>query len=309
MSRAVFLVGFLFLISCSQLKTAKEFYDQNEYKETIRVCHQVIETDSTNVDALALMGDAFEQLGTLDSALYYYTRASMLEPENEMFNNKQYALLIQSGDALLPKEKQTALDFYDQAIDIYPKRALALEKKADVLYNLEKYDKAQQLYALAHLTTKDSTRLSTKLAKIDSINDVTQQNLQAGRKLIEAGKYDQAKSALNKAVQTKPNSKEARYLLHLATGLRLYKKGSKNALWEAIEEFGFASFLFPNRAQPHYYMALAYTKKDKDEYTNAIEALRKAMQVEPDSEFAQKAKKEAERITDRKKKMDAFWKR
>ncbi len=307
MNRVVWLLSLLFLVSCSQLKTAKEFYDQNDYKETINACNEILAADSTNVDAMALKADAFEKLGNTDSALYYYTKASMLEPENESFNNRQYQLLVQKGESLLPDDKQMALEFYDQAIDMYPKRPLALEKKADLLYSLERYDEAEKVYAAAYLTTGDSTRVSKKIAKIDSINTATQQDLEKGRQLIQAKKYDQAKAVLKHAVETKPKSKEARYQLHIATGLRLYKRGSKNALWEAIEEFGFASVLFPDRAEPYYYMGLAYTKKDKDEYSNAIEALRKAVEVAPDSEFARKAEKEAERITARKKKMDAFW--
>ena len=93
----------------------------------------------------------------------------------------------------------------------------------------------------------------------------------------------------------------------MATGLRLYQKGSKNALWDALDNFGRASFLFPERGEPHYYTGLAYTKKDKEEFVNAIEALELAISTEPNGKWADAAQQEADRIRARKKKMDEFF--
>lgn len=299
--------GLMLVLSCTQLKVAQEHYSNNEYEETIAVCRDILVTDSTNVDALALMADAYEQLDKLDSALLYYEQASRVAAEPKQFDNQRYQILIRQGNDVVETDKDAALRYYDRAINLYPDRARALEKKADVFYSMQKYEQAKPLYASAYETTWDSTRVRSKIAKIDSINAVTQERIKQGRRLIENKEYDAAKRVLNKAVETKPKSDEARYQLHIATGLRLYQRGSKNALWEAIEEFGFASYIFPDRGEPHYYMGLAYQKKDKEEYSNAIESLKRAVRIDPDGEFAEKAKQEAERIQARKEKMDAFW--
>ena len=61
------------------------------------------------------------------------------------------------------------------------------------------------------------------------------------------------------------------------------------------------------RAEPHYYMGLTYNKKDKNEYTNAIEEMELAVEKEPDSQFGKLAKKELDEIKKRKIKMEKFY--
>ncbi len=104
-----------------------------------------------------------------------------------------------------------------------------------------------------------------------------------------------------------PHNKEAKYQFHMAVGHRLYYKGSENALWDAIDNFAAAALLYPDRSEPHYFLGLAYNKKDKDEYANALDELKMAVALQPGSKWANAAQKEFARLDARKRKMDDFW--
>ena len=119
--------------------------------------------------------------------------------------------------------------------------------------------------------------------------------------------YEKAKAIFTQALEIKPDFSDAKYSLHIATGLRLYKKGSKAALWGAIMEFGYAAALRPDSAEPHFLSARAYDKKDRNEFDNAIREYELAAEIEPNSELAKKSTKKAKELKARRQKLKEFW--
>jgi len=152
----------------------------------------------------------------------------------------------------------------------------------------------------------DAINLEEKIAQIETAKEQAQKYLAAGKIFIQKRQYDKAKKQFLKALELKPDFIEAQYHLHMATGLRLYRKGAKNTLWDAIEEFGYAASIYPQLGEPHYYMAMSYNKKDKNEYDNAISEFELAIQVEPNGKFAGESKKKIIELKTRRKKMREF---
>lgn len=113
--------------------------------------------------------------------------------------------------------------------------------------------------------------------------------------------------SLEQAVAIDASHKDAKYALHMARGHVLYKRGSVSDLWDAITEFGYAGALRSESAEPVYFMAQAYEKKDRDDYKLSVETYEKVLELEPNSDFAQKAKKRIKYLLDRKEKMEKFW--
>lgn len=297
----------LFLISCTPTKIAQKSFDEGDYAGTISYCKNALASDSTNAEIHYLLGQAYSKIDSVDSAQVSFEKASFYQPENLKYREKYYSAVLERGDMFLPDDPKTAMSYFEKAAQIDTAQALAVEKISDLYFDLEKYNLAKTSYAKAMAMGGDTLHIEHQLAKIDSIQNIAQFYLKDGLAALERKKYDRAKELFQKALNEKPDFKEARYQLYIATGLRFYKKGSVNALWEALDAFGRASILFPDRGEPHYYTGLAYTKKDKDEYVNAIEALELAIETEPDGTWADEAQQEVERIRARKKKMDAFF--
>ncbi len=305
--RKIVLILLLFLFSCTPTKVAQKSFDERDYAATISYCQNALAADSTNAALHFLLAQSYARMDSIDRALFSYERANYYQPENDSYRANYYLTVIQRGEMFLPDDAKSALSYFENAIKIDAARALAVEKKGDLYFDLEKYEQAKGDYTSALALGGDTLHIESQLAKIDSVQNIALRYLREGLAALNAKKYDKAKELFQKALDEKPDYKEAQYQLHMATGLRLYKKGSVNALWEALDSFGRASILFPDRGEPHYYTGLAYTKKDKDEYMNAIEALEEAVNVEPNGKWADDARKEAERIRARKEKMDAFF--
>ncbi len=295
------------IISCTATKVAQKSLDEGDFSGTVLSCKNILAHDSTNADAYYLLGQAYTHLDYIDSALISYEKAHFYQPEDSVFTNVYYQTLIQRGDLYLPEAPDSAMTLFDTAIQTDPTKAKAVEKKSDLYFALEKYELARNGYNKALALGGDTLYVKTQLSKIDSLENVAEQYLKEGLAALDQEKYETAKKSFEKALDEKPDSKEARYQLYIATGLRLYQKGSINALWDALDAFARASFVFPDRGQPYYYMGLAYTKKDKDEYVNAIESFEQAIAVEPEGKWAEAAREEADRIRARKKKMDEFF--
>jgi len=307
MRKLLLLLPFIVLFSCTQLKLARKAYDQQNYRETLSICKGLLRADSTNAEALELSGEAYTHLDLLDSAISAYKELVFLRPGKNLYTTKLYNAYVQRGDQLTQNEAKMSLLYFDEARILLPDKPHAYEKKGDALFRLKRYNQARVEFLKSAERNPDTTSVRQKLAKIDSISSLSSQFYQRGVKQAAKNRYDAAKKEFERALEIKPDNKDARFQLHMATAKRLYKKGSVNALWEAIDHFASASLLYPDRAEPHYFLGLAYNKKDKNEYTNAMDELLRAAEVQPESKWARAARKEVNRISARKKKMDAFW--
>ncbi|MBN2412236.1 tetratricopeptide repeat protein [candidate division KSB1 bacterium] len=300
------LAGLFFISSCAHLKQAEQYYSAGQYKETINLCQKAIERDSSDVKAYSLLGQSYFAINKLDSSLLAYKMANSMDRGNRFYEQQISVIYNSMGDNLFSEgEYYKAIEKYEQALGNNLAPDFIIEKIGDSYFQAGKHEQALAEFSKLYITT-DSSKIADKIAKIKTAEVEAQKLLSAGKVFIDKKQYDKAKVSLGKALEIKPDLIEAQYNLHMATGLRLYRRGAKNSLWDAIEEFGYASAIYPRLSEPHYYMAMAYNKKDKDEYNNAISEFELAIQVEPESKFAKESQKKIKELKSRQKKMREF---
>ena len=121
--------------------------------------------------------------------------------------------------------------------------------------------------------------------------------------------FYEAAELFNKVLEVKPDHKEAQYMHYLAQGRHRLRRGSVIEMWDAILAFGYAASAKPEAAEPYYYMAQAYAKKDKRDYDTPIEHYKKVIDLSPGSELAQESLKKIEELAATKEKMEKFFKK
>lgn len=129
-----------------------------------------------------------------------------------------------------------------------------------------------------------------------------------GDKLYQSKKYSEAIDVYNNALELNPRSKPALFGRSMSNGHIYYKKGSLNALWEAIEHFGKATVYMPQNGEPHYWMAKSYEKKDDDDFELIIEAYDAALSRNLPENIKADAKSSREKVQKAKETFEAFWK-
>jgi len=302
----ILIAGLLFVMDCAHLKEAEQNFNAGQYWETIRLCQSAISEDSSDVKAYSLMGQTYFVLNKPDSSLSTFKKAFSLAPENSFYKDRIFVLYKKLGDKYFVSEKYfKAIEHYELALKYTLSPDSVIIKIGDSYYNAGKHDKAFKEYSMLS-NSGDAINLEEKIAQIETAKEQAQKYLAAGKIFIQKRQYDKAKKQFLKALELKPDFIEAQYHLHMATGLRLYRKGAKNTLWDAIEEFGYAASIYPQLGEPHYYMAMSYNKKDKNEYDNAISEFELAIQVEPNGKFAGESKKKIIELKTRRKKMREF---
>lgn len=129
-----------------------------------------------------------------------------------------------------------------------------------------------------------------------------------GDELYESKSYIEAIDAYKKALVLIPRSKPAMYGAAMSNGHIYYKKGSSNALWEAIEHFGKAAVYIPQNGEPHYWMAKSYEKKDDDDFDLIIEAYDAALSRDLPENIKTDAESSRAKVQKAKEVFEAFWK-
>ena len=125
----------------------------------------------------------------------------------------------------------------------------------------------------------------------------------------ESKYYYEASAKFKNVFELQPSHKKARYMHYLALGRHHLKRGSVVELWSAIEAFGNAFALRPGAAEPYFFMAQAYEKKEKSDYDTPIMHYKKVIEVAPESEFAKISRNKIQELTQTKEKMEKFWKK
>ena len=307
MQNKMSLLILLMCFSCSHLKEAQKSLEMGQYDQTIAMCLTAVNEDSLDYRAWSLLGQAYLAKGNLDSALFAVTRAQETDTTRPEYQESIFEITVRQGDRMMSAgDWRKALERYESALVIYPESPSVVHKIGDAFFAGGQYDRARNEYQKS-LTSADSTIVAGEIARIDSLAGESRNLVARGMTLLKNGEYESAKSLFEQALEIKPDDVDARYHRHIAWGLRLYKKGSKSALWDAIEEFGYAATLKPHLGEPLYYMGLSYNKKDRNEFDNAIETLEKAVAVESDGPFAQPAAQMATELRLRRKKLRDFW--
>jgi tetratricopeptide (TPR) repeat protein len=306
--RYFILLVLTFFLACSALKKADQSYEQGDYRLTINECKEVLAQDSTRVDAYLLMARAYMAIDKADSAEMAAARAWDLEPGDQETRTLYITILLNLAQQ---KEKNKnfyeAISLYKKVLTVEPKQPEVLKKLADLYYRNGRIDEALSLYQQSLSVVQDSLLIAEKIVEIKERIIKSKSYLEKGKQALEKNRIKNAVRFLSTALDLKPDSKPIKYYHHMAKGRQLYKQGGKSELWDAIEHFGLAATLRPDLGEPHYRMGLAYHKKDRDEYDNAISEFKKAYKINPDGPYAEESLERSRELVKKKKIMREFW--
>lgn len=293
------------IVACGHLNEAKKSYNNNNYDETIAYCKQALEKDPADTEAMVLMGKCYRQKELLNKALDITQKAYQLKPAAHI-SHELLRIHNAIGDKNLEHNNNKALIHYQAALEINPANLHAQKKIAYTYYLLGELKKARSYY-------QELSKRKNETSVTDMITDINKR-IEKSRTIYEKGRTQYRQSRLKnaryyfeQASEQYSGSEEINYHLYLTRGRILYEKGSVSELWDAIELFGKATVLQNKQGEPWYWMGLAYNKKDKNEFTNAIDCLTRALELELNPDLTEKCSKKLQEIKQRKKKMDEFW--
>jgi len=121
------------------LKLSEEYYILTKYEASMRTIDQILKIDPQNAEAYFMFGQNFKDLGDSIRAINSYQKAVEFEPD--LIDG--WINLGQQYEKINPK---IAARYFDTAIEINPKNALAIHAKADFYRNQNELNKAIELY-------------------------------------------------------------------------------------------------------------------------------------------------------------------
>ena len=258
-----------------------------------------------------ILGKSHRALNKIESAMAAFQTAYLIQPHSPATELAKHELmeikLSIAEKAHKVKSYNTAFSAYQEilAIDSTSFRA---NYQLGIAYQENNWlDKAAFYFKRAQTINSENKIVPLKLAAIDSLINLAEANFQKGVKYYLQNNNSSAVRYLKMAIDLKDDFKQAKYYYHLARGKILYKKGSQVQLWDAIEMFGNAMMIRPESAEPHYYLAISYEKKDSDEFDNAINEYKIALEKEPNGPYAKKCADKIKELTSLRDKLKAFW--
>ncbi|MCU0645864.1 MAG: tetratricopeptide repeat protein [bacterium] len=298
-------------LSCAGMKKANELYRNKNYESSIEQCKKAIAQDSLNTEAYLILGKSYRALDRLDDAVAAFTTVYRSHPHTKFHTEAKQELIqikLDSANNFLEQQQ------YNRAISGYQEIIDMDSTNFDACYQLGKcyeknglLDKARLYYAQASQIKSDDQVAFARIGMIDSLNLIAEVSFQKGKNFYDQNKEQSARKYLKLALENKPDHKDAAYYFHMTEGKILYRKGSKSACWDAITHYGKAMMLRPESAEPHFHMAQAYEKKDRNEFDNAIDEYQIALNKEPFGSFAGPSKKKIKELTTRRDQLKKFW--
>ena len=99
----------------------------------------------------------------------------------------------------------------------------------------------------------------------------------------------------------------SRYNLLIAEGHLLYKRGNKDGLWDAIQNYHKAAQLKPDLGDPHYYIGQSYHKLGDTDFDLILESYEKALTLNLSSNLREKTEEAHTRVSKRDQLLKDFW--
>jgi tetratricopeptide (TPR) repeat protein len=118
----------------------------------------------------------------------------------------------------------------------------------------------------------------------------------------------EAITSLQKSLELDEKNQVANYYLAMIIGLRLFKKGSRSALWDAIEQFSRAARFNTTAGEPFYWIGRSYEKKSDQDFELIIESFDKALALQLTDELRNECNAHRNSVLKRKQVFDDFWK-
>jgi tetratricopeptide (TPR) repeat protein len=155
---------------------------------------------------------------------------------------------------------------------------------------------------------QDSLLALSKDKRPEFVTILTTAHINIARRAEKSGDMSVAVDEYKKVLKIDPKNKTARYELLVLEGLNLYRKGSKSALWDAIELFSKAVSIDEDSGVANYWIAKSYEKKDSKDFELIIEAYEKALTKKLPEDLRQDAENAKNIAYKNKTTLDKFWK-
>ncbi len=155
---------------------------------------------------------------------------------------------------------------------------------------------------------QDSLLALSKDKRPEFVAILTTAHINIARRAESMGDISTAIDEYQKVLKIDPTNKIARYELLVLEGLNLYKKGSKSALWDAIELFSKAASIDLENGEASYWIAKSYEKKDSKDFELIIEAYELALTKNLPDDLRQDAEDAKNIAYKNKTTLDSFWK-
>ena len=155
---------------------------------------------------------------------------------------------------------------------------------------------------------QDSLLALSKDKRPEFVAILTTAHINIARRAESMGDISTAIDEYQKVLKIDPTNKIARYELLVLEGLNLYKKGSKSALWDAIELFSKAASIDLENGEANYWIAKSYEKKDSKDFELIIEAYELALTKKLPDDLRQDAEDAKNIAYKNKTTLDSFWK-
>ncbi len=311
MKKVIFIALSVLFVGCAGMKKAHEFYENESYELAIQECERAIAQDSLNAEAHYILGKSYLAQKNVDNAIASLTTAYVIQPASNITDQAKEKLItakLLKGDELLADEdNRDAVAQYREVLNLDSTNFQAYFKLGNYYEGRAYLDRAKDYYSRSEKYSPDSSLVAQKIQAIDSLVKISDSNFSKGLNYYESGKNSSAVRYLKRALQQKQDHEQATYYFHMARGKIFYRKGSKTDCWNAIEQFGKAMIILPESPEPNYFMAKAYEKKDREEFDNAIEQYKKALEKDPDGAFARASKRKIRELTTRRDKLREFW--
>ena len=305
------LLILLILSNCHQFYNIDKLLELEDYNNAILECHKIIASDSLNVRAHFTLGECYLVKGEINNANKSFSRAYQLGATTDQATKIKSSLMkttLLLGDSLLhADEPYRAEKLYLSVYTMDSLNISCLHKISNLYYDQGNLDDARVFY---EKIGKISPLDSFVVHRIDSINSrssLSSDELLEGIRLFKDYKYQTSIKHFVKSLRYKPDNIDSKYYKVMAEGAILYSKGTKKQLWDSIEFFGNAMMYRPDSGEPHFYLGMAYEKKDRHEFVNAIEHYRLALEKEPLGYFADFCAKKITELTTRREQLHRFW--
>ncbi len=142
------------------LKKALEYYQNQEFKNSKKICIEILDNDPNNFDANNLLAAIFFQNSEYLNAISYFKNAITINPKiPDLYNNLSISLCQ-------TKKFDEALLSWDKAIKIKPDYAEAYFGKGNVYSIFKDYDKAIDNYNSAIKINKNFKQAYSNLGNI-----------------------------------------------------------------------------------------------------------------------------------------------
>ncbi len=173
---------------------AEYYFSKDFYRASLNYFQKIEQQTSISLDLCQKIGYCYQKLGDIDAALANYLQAEIIAP-NQKWTVRKIAYCYR-----MLKNYSAALTFYLKAAESTPDNLLVLSQIGNCYLHLNQHDEALSYYFKVEYVTKDNVEMWRAIAWTSFL----------------AGKMDQAKKFLKKALAFKEDWTDYLHLGHIA---------------------------------------------------------------------------------------------